>query len=1021
MRKRALIGLSAFLFVLTTFLFIPSLFKEEVSSVLLRGMNKKIDANVSFSGADINLWRNFPNFTFTFNNFLVTGKNHFTGDTLLQTQQLHLAISSWEYILMGKVQLKHLKLQQPQVHVLILSNGEANYNISNGEPADSTSDVSLKIESCEIDGGSLVYDDRLKKVKITSDQIQFNGDFNVEGDITHLEIDGVAKHSNLISGGLRYLVNKDLQLSLNASYDSQTSSIYFENNEIGINDLVVDFDGTYRYAKPGHIVDFKFNTADAKFSDILSLNDMLQKDFKKLNIKGQFTAEGNVKGIYDDVDNLVPTFSVRMKVSDGHLQYKTLTKSLNDVNIQMTAVNTDSIWSHSTFNLTDFSLKLGENPLRGKAMIQGLHGGVVYAEVLGKVKLEDVTSIFPIEGLTLTGNMNVAAEANGRYEGHITSLLAPKMNQRVPAFDTDISLNGASIKYDHLPNAIHDLHLLVKASNTSGIFKKTRIIVDRINGQLGDNPVKGFVHIDGFTNPKIKSELTARLDLSEIHSFLPLEDIDLKGMFDINMKVQGQLNDSLKMFPIVKATLNVKDGFLKSRTHPAPIENAHLYLEAVNETGKIKDTKFIIDTLTYSIDGESFLVEGSISDLEKYNYDLQVNGRLYLEKLNSILSFTQNKMSGEVNVNFHTAGNLSDLKLKRYHLLPTSGQMRMKNIDIEAGIFPHDLLIKDGHLFFSNEKIFLDTLHGAIGKSKFNLTGHLYNYLAYVFHSNEKIRGDLLFESEHFSLNELLSDDIAHRDTVHHDLTTIEIPRNIEFVFDSKIGELEFKDIIADKFRGELIIKDGVLTLNETRFNVLESEFQVTGDYDARDITRPAFDIALKVTDLDINKAHTAFNTVRAIAPAAEHTFGIFSIDYKLKGTLHPNLHPLFESFEGNGTVSIRDAQVNGMKVFHHISGLTKKEALMNPTLKNIVMETNVEKGTFYVKPFSMKLAGFDTDIEGQHDFTGAMNYVLRIAIPPFDLVRIPLHINGTYDNPKIHLGKGHEDAFAKTISYNGN
>jgi AsmA protein len=66
-----------------------------------------------------------------------------------------------------------------------------------------------------------------------------------------------------------------------------------------------------------------------------------------------------------------------------------------------------------------------------------------------------------------------------------------------------------------------------------------------------------------------------------------------------------------------------------------------------------------------------------------------------------------------------------------------------------------------------------------------------------------------------------------------------------------------------------------------------------------------------------------------------------------------------------------------------------------------------------------MKLAGFDTDIEGQHNMDGSMNYVLKMAIPPFDIVKIPLHVNGTYDKPKIHLGKGHEDSFKKITSAN--
>ena len=46
------------------------------------------------------------------------------------------------------------------------------------------------------------------------------------------------------------------------------------------------------------------------------------------------------------------------------------------------------------------------------------------------------------------------------------------------------------------------------------------------------------------------------------------------------------------------------------------------------------------------------------------------------------------------------------------------------------------------------------------------------------------------------------------------------------------------------------------------------------------------------------------------------------------------------------------------------------------------------------------------------------MNYLLRIALPPFDLVKIPLHVDGTYDNPKVHIGKGHEDDLRRAIGH---
>jgi AsmA protein len=1019
MRKRLIYGFSAFFLFSAILIFTPSLFKKEVSEILVSEINESLDAEVSFSEADINLWRHFPNFTFTFGDFRVTGKNHFKGDTLIHADELHLIISSWKFLLFDNFELTKLDLNKPRIHILTLENGEANYDILKNTPADSADHIALKIQSFEMEDGQIIYEDRSEKITISGDNININGDFNVADQVTRFDIAGLTKHSDLLYDRSRYIVNKDLTLILHASYDHTTGKFHFSDSQLAINELVFDLAGSCALTESGPELDVSFKSIDTEFRDIVALNDILQKDFKKLDIHGLVSLSGQVKGVYSDERHLVPTFDVYVKVADGFMKYKGMSNALNQVNVEMHASNTDSVWENTIVDLKHFSLNLGDNPVKGKMVINGFRDGTVNSDILARMKLQDLASIYPIKGMALAGDVNIAFESNGLYSGDLEDFFNSDKQTTVPKFRLDLAINNAGIKYDQLPEAIEELHLIVKAQNTTGKFDDTSLRLEKIHGIFGNNPLTGFVHVNGLKNPRISSEITARLDLSEIQKFLPIEGLTLKGLFDIDLKVQGEMNDSLKRFPMINASLNLKNGYVKTDAYPSALENAHLLLQATNETGKFKDTRFLIDTLTYSIDDEAFLVEGSISDVEKMNYDLAVQGRIYLDKLNAILGFSDVKMSGEVDVNFRTAGNLPDLKAKRYHQLPTTGQVKMKQISFLSNAFPHKINIEEGHLFFSNEKIFLDTLHGAVGKSKFNLTGHLYNYLAWVLHNNEKIKGDLLLESEHFTLNELLTDDYAHRDTVHHDLATIAIPENIDLVFDSKFDHLQYKDIVLDGMVGEIIMRDGILTLNETTFDVLGSEFRVSGDYDPRNMAEPRFDISLQITDLDINKAHSAFASLQTIAPAAEHTFGIFSINYELKGSLHPNLHPIFESLSGKGTVSIRDAQVNGMKVFHHISGITKKEALLNPTLKNIVMNTHVEKGVLYVKPFTMKLAGFDTDIEGEHNFSGDMNYTLKIAIPPFDIVRIPLHINGTYDNPKIHLGKGHEDAFAKAISLN--
>jgi uncharacterized protein YhdP len=640
--------------------------------------------------------------------------------------------------------------------------------------------------------------------------------------------------------------------------------------------------------------------------------------------------------------------------------------------------------------------------------------------VTASFDLEQLGQVFPMDSVEMRGLVDFRLKANGLYDGWLERIAGRSLimkGRSLPAFELVLDIRDGELKYHHLPQAMSNVNFHLKAANRSGIADSTSIHITKLTANLGDNPISGYIDVRGLADPYFNSQLKAHMDLADISRFFPMGDLSLKGLFDMDVRIKGKLSDSLKTFPLVDARINLVDGYIKSAAYPVAMERAHLVLEAVNTTGRFSDTRLDIDTLTYNVDGEPFFIRGQIADLENINYDLAIKGALDLQKLSRILHIDAVGMAGKVDVDFFTSGNYSDLKANRYHRLPTAGNIRIRNAALKVQSLDHAFQINDGHLFFSNEKIFLDTLHGSIGESRFNLTGHLYNYLAYVLHNDEAIRGDLNLESNYFNLNELLqSDKITRNDTSHHHLEVIPLPANVDFRFDCDIANLIYKKVTVTDLRGEILVHDGVLAMKEIDFQALGAEFQLTGDYDIRDTDHPRFDLGVKVQDLDINKAHDAFVTVQAVAPAAEHTYGVFSVDYNLKGELLPNMYPVVGSVSGGGTVRIREAKINGMKILHHISGITKKEELMNPQLKDIVMETTVERGTLYVKPFSMKLGGFDTDIEGTHELSGSMNYVLKIALPPFDIVKIPLHINGTYEKPKVRLGKG-QDAGPRTIS----
>ncbi|HYC86323.1 MAG TPA: hypothetical protein VEB86_13915, partial [Chryseosolibacter sp.] len=963
MRKRLFVGFLTVFAVFAALLFIPSLFKEQVSDILKAEINDRLHADVSFDEADINLWRSFPRFTFTLDNFVVAGKDEFKGDTLVRTRELHIVISSYRLLFFNEIEVTDLTLTEPEIHLLIHKNQLANFDILNA--ADTTAgdehEVKLGFESMSVEHANFFYDDRASGIQVSGEDVTLHGSGEMKGNVLALSLDASTKGFSTSYDQQSVISDKSVALNMKMSYDFNTGLLQIPENSLQVNHLALNLTGSYRNKGDDHFVDVQFASADSEFKDLLSLSNTLFADFRKMKVDGHFHLDGFVKGVYNSARGISPSFHVNMKVAEGMVKYDHLPSSLNNIQFHLLAENRDSLFQNTVFDVKTFSINIGNNPFTGSMVIRGLRDCYIKSDIVASINLKDLALIYPMDSVSMSGQLDFELRAEGKYDGAVKQFatLASAAELAVPSFSLALNLTDGTFKYDHLPQAIEGVNFHMRAKNTRGVLDNTSMSIERLEAKLGGHPVRGFVHVDGIRNPRINSELKASLDFADLGKFLPLDALKLQGLFELEMKVSGEMNDSLKRAPMIDANLNLANGYVESPGYPAPIEKTHLVIEAINQSGKLKDTRLNIDTLTYTIGDESFFVKGVISDLEKYNYDLQMKGIIYLDKLVKILGLDNVAMGGEIDVDLQTAGNYPDLVARRYHKLPTDGQVLMKNVAFRSESVPHGLKITQGHLYFTNEKIMLDTLHGLLGESAFNITGHLYNYMAYIFAREEKIRGDLLFESDYFNINELLrSEKTTRNDTAHHHVEAFELPANIEFTFDTDITNLVYKNLNVNNLQGELQLKDGVLLMRNTTFETLDADFMLSGSYDTRDKAHPAFDVKLKIQELDINKAHNALVTVQAIAPAAEDTYGVFSVDYALKGELLPNLYPVFTSVSGGGTIRIREAKINGMKVFKHISGMTKKEELLNPDLKDIVMETSVQRGVFYVKPFSMKLAG---------------------------------------------------------------
>ncbi len=335
---------------------------------------------------------------------------------------------------------------------------------------------------------------------------------------------------------------------------------------------------------------------------------------------------------------------------------------------------------------------------------------------------------------------------------------------------------------------------------------------------------------------------------------------------------------------------------------------------------------------------------------------------------------------------------------------------------------------------------------GNAGKSDIDVTGYFSNYMGYLFGGKDStIHGKMVFKSKKFDVNEWMTTDSTATTTAAttpaQPATALEIPKTIDFVLTSSLNEVLYTNMTMTNMVGDIIAKDGILTMKGVNFGLLGGNVGMNGMYNSANLKDPKFDFDMDVKDIGIKDAFKTFNTVQKLAPMAESVEGKFSTLLKLKGNLTQEMMPDYNSLNGNGVLSIASAEVKNNQVLGGLAKLTKNNSFDPLVIKDLKIKYKIEDGGLKVEPFDLNAGSVKMNIGGANKFDGGLDYKIKTDFPAGAAgaaingalasltgkpatgnqnVKVNFKVGGTVDKPKITPeGGGTSDAVtdAKTAA----
>jgi hypothetical protein len=587
---------------------------------------------------------------------------------------------------------------------------------------------------------------------------------------------------------------------------------------------------------------------------------------------------------------------------------------------------------------------------------------------------------------------------------------------QMPAFNVGLKVSDAMFKYPDLPTAINNINLDMLVDNKDGIIDNTVIDVKKFHMDFGNNPIDARALITKMYPTNVDANITAKLNLAELSKMFPIEGLDMRGNYALDLSAKGVYDSLKKTVPSINAAMSLANGYVKSAEFPMPLQDLKFNSTIKNASGKMAETYIAVNNFSMDMDGEKFNADLLLSNLDDYTWDLKAKGGVDLEKMTKLFPVEGMKLAGKIVADIQTKGKMSDLDAERYDKLPTSGTASLTNFNFTSTDLPYAVTMSKANMVFDPRKVDLKDVAGTIGKSDFAVTGSVSNYIGYVFGKNEMLRGTMNFNSTLLDLNEFMTETeepTTETDTASYGV--IPVPENIDFLMRSDIKTVKVMDLTLTNAAGDVVVKDGIANLSGLRFDMMGGAFTVNGTYNTKDLAHPKYDFGLKIENLSIAQSASAFSMVKTYAPVAGLVNGNFSTDFKVAGELLQTMMPDLKTVSGSGLIKIAQAALKDSKLVSGITSLTKLDDSNDVTLKDVLMSASIKDGKLSVKPFDVKFGSYKTTIAGSTGMDGSIEYNVKMDVPAGKLGSqfnsLMSSVSGTQTDPNkpipINIGIG--------------
>ena len=704
MKKSTLIVIASIISVfLILIVAIPHYFKDEIKDEILHYVNEQTEFDVTVNDYSLSLISNFPKFTFSFEGVTVIDSEK---KEILSIEGISAEIDSKDFIIDRSIAINRISLINPTINYKLNSDTTEVKNVKhenpeelsqksdpiNNEEQKTKKSLSLNISSYEIVGASIKVKDENDNNILVITNLNHNGFGIFKDEILSLNTVTFIDNINIYSDNSSLLKNAQIKGELNIDLDFKNKIYSLKENSLSINKIKLNWVGVIKEIENNIDIDLRFDSPNTKFKDLLAMiPEAYQKDFDKIETKGQFKVEGNILGIYND--ETLPEFNFKTSITDAYIKYPDLPESIDDIELVMKinkpqGNDLDKI----TIDIPKAIIKISDNEINASMTVHNLITDPhLKTKILANFDLAKLHNAIPLDK---NESINGEIYADIFIKGKISDL----EKERYDKFDAKGDITLSNFQYH---SKIFKESILITSANIS--ISPKNLILKNFDFKLGKSDIKAKGTISKyleytFENKVLYGNLDIKSNYFYAEDFMPIDTTSTKQQSTqpTNSSASDNASDDEFAMEVIDIPSKINFDNNISINHfvygSIKADNVKGHLGIKNKDAYLKNTSFNILDGSIVMDGNysskkknsptaDFKIDAKKIDIQKLSHTF-----LWAKQIAPIITNT----SGKLNIKFNIKTNLDSSMNPVYETMFSNGLVTTKDLSLKNTDFLKD-------------------------------------------------------------------------------------------------------------------------------------------------------------------------------------------------------------------------------------------------------------------------------------------------------------------------------------------